>query len=72
MNGGTLLANNTTGSATGTGGVVVNGGTFGGTGSVVGGVTIGSAGTLSPGASIESLATGALTFNAGSTFPSAC
>ncbi len=69
INDGTLLANNTTGSATGSGPVTVNGGgTLGGTGAVSGAVTVNSGGTLSPGASIESLGTGSVTFNAGSTF----
>lgn len=65
---GTLLANNSTGSATGSGAVSVTGGTLGGTGSIAGNVTIGSTGTLSPGASIETLGTGALAFTTGSTF----
>lgn len=64
---GTLLANNTTGSATGTGAVNVNGGVLGGTGSISGATAINSTGTLSPGTSIGALATGALTFNGGST-----
>lgn len=64
---GTLLLNNTTGSATGTSNIVVNGGTLGGTGSITGSVTL-NGGTFAPGASIESLALGALTLNAGSTF----
>ena len=62
IDGGRLLANNTTGSATGLGDVTVNpGGTFGGTGAVSGGVvtTVGS--FLSPGASIESLSVGSAT-----------
>jgi autotransporter-associated beta strand protein len=65
---GTLLANNMTGSATGTGNVIVNGGTFGGTGAISGTITVNSAGTLAPGASIESLSGGTLTHNNGSTF----
>jgi autotransporter-associated beta strand protein len=65
---GTLLANNITGSATGTATVTVNGGTLGGTGSISGAVTVNTTGFISPGASIESLATGALTLNTGSTF----
>ena len=48
---GTLLVNNSVGSATGTGAViVVNGATLGGTGSVRGLVTIANGATLSPGA----------------------
>ena len=68
LSAGTLLANNTTGSAAGSGAVVVNGGTLGGTGSIAGSVTLNTSGVLSPGASIESLATGALTLNTGSSF----
>ena len=68
VNAGTLLLNNTTGSGTGSGAVTVNGGTLGGTGAIAGPVTVNTGGTLSPGASIESLATGAVTFNAGATF----
>lgn len=69
VSGGTLLANNSSGSATGTGAVAVNtGAIFGGTGSISGALTINSGGSLSPGASIETLASGALTFNNGSTF----
>ena len=65
INAGKLLANNTTGSATGTGQVTVNsGGTFGGTGAVSGSVVVNSGGTLAPGASVGALATGALTFAA--------
>ena len=68
VNGGTLLANNSAGSGTGTGAVTVNtGGKFGGTGAITGAVTVASGGTLAPGASIESLATGALNLADGST-----
>jgi autotransporter-associated beta strand protein len=68
INGGTLKANNTSGSATGTGAIVVNsGGTLAGTGAVTGAVTVNSGGTLSPGASVESLNMGALTFTGTST-----
>jgi autotransporter-associated beta strand protein len=50
INGGVLLANNTTGSATGSGAVTVaNGGTLGGTGAISGAVTVKSGGTLVPG-----------------------
>lgn len=56
---GTLLANNTTGSATGSGNVsVFAGATFGGTGAISGGVITAAGAFLSPGASIESLAVG--------------
>jgi autotransporter-associated beta strand protein len=64
---GKLLVSNTTGSGTGSGAVIVTGGTLGGTGSIAGTVTL-NGGTLAPGASIESLATGALTMNTGTTF----
>lgn len=63
---GTLLVNNITGSGTGTGTVTVSGGTLGGNGNIAGAVNV--TGTLAPGTSIESLSTGALTFNSGSTF----
>jgi autotransporter-associated beta strand protein len=69
VNGGTLVVNNTSGSGTGTGTVIVNsGGTLAGSGSVSGAVNVNNEGTLAPGSSIESLDTGALTFNNGSTF----
>ena len=67
INTGTLLVNNTTGSGTGSGAVTVSGGILGGTGSIAGTVTL-NGGTLAPGASIESLTTGALTMNTGTTF----
>jgi autotransporter-associated beta strand protein len=63
---GTLLANNTTGSATGGNSVIVDAaGTLGGTGTITGVVTVD--GLLSPGNSIESLATGTVNLNTGST-----
>jgi autotransporter-associated beta strand protein len=65
VNGGTLLANNTTGSGTGSGSITVNGGTFGGTGTVSGSVTVGGTGILSPGSSVAAFATGALSFLSG-------
>ncbi|MEI6607871.1 MAG: autotransporter-associated beta strand repeat-containing protein, partial [Verrucomicrobiota bacterium] len=65
VNVGTLLVN---GSLTGSGTVsVASGAILGGTGSIAGAVTV-NGGILAPGASIESLSTGALTLNAGSTF----
>jgi autotransporter-associated beta strand protein len=51
VNAGTLLANNTTGSATGSGAVNVSGGMLGGTGSIGGAVNVLSGGTISAGAS---------------------
>ena len=69
VNTGTLLANNTSGSATGTGDVTVKDtATFGGGGAVSGAVILESGATLAPGTSIESLATGPLTLAAGATF----
>ena len=68
VSGGTLLVSNTAGSGTGSGAVNVAGGRLGGTGSIAGAVNVGSGGTLAPGASIESLSTGALALDNGSTF----
>ncbi len=65
VSGGKLLVN---GSITGAGAVsVASGATLGGSGTIAGAVTV-NGGILSPGASIESLTTGALTLNTGSTF----
>ena len=65
--GGKLLVNNTTNSGTGTGAVTVaSGATLGGTGSMSGALNV--TGVLAPGASIETLDSGALTLNNGSTF----
>jgi len=67
INGGTLKANNSSGSGLGTGAVIVNsGGTLGGTGTVSGLVTVNSGGILSPGNSPGVQQLGALTLNAGS------
>ncbi len=65
VNAGTLLVNGSISGSTTT--TVASGGTLGGTGSV-GAVNINSGGTLAPGNGIESLATGALSLNSGSTF----
>jgi fibronectin-binding autotransporter adhesin len=71
---GTLNADNTAGSATGTGAVNVAGGTLAGRGAVSGPVTPSAGATIAPGSPdepailIESLGTGAVTFDAGSTF----
>ena len=63
VNAGALIVNGTAGS----GGVTVaNGAALRGAGSIAGSVTVN--GTLAPGSSIESLASGTLTFNTGSTF----
>ena len=63
------MAGNTTGSATGSGAVIVNAGTLGGDGTIAGPVTINAPGTLAPGMSpgILTLQNG-VTFAAGSTF----
>lgn len=67
INGGKVYANNTSGSATGSGSVTINtGGTLGGTGAVSGQVIANAGGHVAPGTSVESLATGNLTFNADS------
>jgi fibronectin-binding autotransporter adhesin len=52
---GTLLANNTSGSATGTGVITVNGGTLGGNGFIAGNVTVNAGGAINPGNSIGTL-----------------
>ncbi len=64
VSGGTLLVNGST--AAGSTVNVDSGGTLGGTGSISGAVNV--TGVLSPGASIETLSSGTLTFNNGSTF----
>jgi fibronectin-binding autotransporter adhesin len=62
VDGGTLLANSTTGSGAGTGSVTVNStATLGGTGAIAGSINIAAGGTLAPGASIGTLATGTVT-----------
>ncbi len=66
INGGTLLINGATSSTSTV--AVNNTGTLGGNGSVGGNVTVNSGGTLAPGNSIDSLATGNLSFTAGSIF----
>jgi fibronectin-binding autotransporter adhesin len=68
---GTLYANNTTGSATGSGAVTVRtGAALGGTGSCAGAVTIATGGGINPGTTNTTLATltvGSLTFQANTT-----
>ena len=64
---GTLLVNNTSGSGTGTGNVIVNGGTLGGTGTISGAVTV-AGGTVAPGLSPGLLTTGSVAFDDTSTF----
>jgi len=64
---GKFMANNTSGSATGSGIVSVSSGAgFGGTGSISG--TLNVSGTLAPGASVETLGSGTLNLNDGSIF----
>ncbi|MET0263880.1 MAG: hypothetical protein ABW223_13335, partial [Rariglobus sp.] len=65
INGGTLMVTNTTGSATGTGNVIVNaGGTLAGTGIISGAVDV--SGTLAPGINaVGTLTTGAQTWQSG-------
>lgn len=63
VNAGTLLLTNTTGSATGTGNVLVSAGTLGGTGTASGAVTIAQGASITPGLSIGTLTTGNLTLN---------
>jgi autotransporter-associated beta strand protein len=60
---GALLVNGSLASATTD---VSSGATLGGTGTIAGAVNV--TGVLAPGASVQTLSTGALTFNAGSTF----
>jgi uncharacterized repeat protein (TIGR01451 family) len=69
VNGGTLSAFNTMGSATGPGSVTVNnGGTLAGIGTFGGAVTVNSGGTVSPGVSGPgTLAVGSIAFTSGST-----
>ncbi|MCW1921485.1 autotransporter-associated beta strand repeat-containing protein [Luteolibacter arcticus] len=56
VNAGVLLATNVSGSATGTGPVVVNtGGTLGGNGNIDGAVTVTAGGTVAPGTSVGTL-----------------
>lgn len=65
--GGTLKVNNTLGSATGMGPVIVSsGGTFGGGGTVMGVVTLNSGAHVTPGSSIGTLTVGGLTLSSGS------
>ena len=54
---GTLFINNTSKSGTGTGSVVVSGGTLGGKGFISGAVTVNSGATLAPGATAPSVGT---------------
>ena len=69
INGGIVLANNTSGSAVGSGAVVISsGGALGGTGSVGAAVTVNAGGALSPGSNGVATLTinGNLTMNSGS------
>ncbi len=69
INGGNVRVSNTTGSATGSGNVVLNSGSFGGLGRITGGLTINS-GRISPGNDggsqrVGTLTTGSETWNGG-------
>ncbi|HYO11492.1 MAG TPA: autotransporter-associated beta strand repeat-containing protein, partial [Tepidisphaeraceae bacterium] len=70
INGGALLANNSSGSATGTGSVAIaTGGVLGGSGTVAGPVTANANGRIAPGAAagqVGTLTVGSLTLNADS------
>ncbi|MCU0791281.1 MAG: autotransporter-associated beta strand repeat-containing protein [Opitutaceae bacterium] len=68
INGGALVAANTSGSATGAGAVTVNsGGALAGTGSVAGVVTVNTGGKIAPGAGgVGTLTVGGLTLQSGS------
>ncbi len=69
INGGKVIVSNTSGSATGTGSVIVNsGGILGGSGIITGTLVLNSGGTVSPGNSPGSLAVGATTFAGGAIF----
>ncbi|HSJ03544.1 MAG TPA: autotransporter-associated beta strand repeat-containing protein, partial [Verrucomicrobium sp.] len=63
VNQGVLLANNATGSATGTGAVTVSGGVLGGTGIVQGNTLVNGAGSLRPGDSAVNGGIGRLRFS---------
>jgi autotransporter-associated beta strand protein len=72
VNFGELYINNTSGSGTGSGNVVVNGGTFGGSGTISGAAAFAAGSSLSPGAlgagTTAIFRTGNLTLNSGSIF----
>ncbi len=67
INGGTVLVNNTAGSGTGSGAVVVNAGTLGGTGEIAGTVTLNTGASITGGTTgaVGTLEVGAITFNGG-------
>ncbi len=67
VNGGTLEANNASGSATGTGNLDVTGGMLSGTGNVTGNVTV-TGGTVDPGVTTGDLGVGRLVLDATTTF----
>jgi len=62
---GTLVVNNTSGSATGTGSVTNNGGRLGGTGTISGNVVVNSTGHTLPGGGMTTTIGGNLTYNTG-------
>lgn len=67
MSDGTLLVTNTSGSATGTGPLLVNGGILGGAGFVTGAVTVASTAAIAPGnGGVGTLTAGPLTLASGS------
>lgn len=70
IQGGVVAVNNTTGSGTGSGDVIVEaGGTLSGTGTISGNVTVNSGGTLTPGDLVGTLTVQSdVTFETGSTF----
>lgn len=67
VNGGTVMARNTGGSATGSGTVTVNnGGTLAGNGTISGPIVLNNGGTMSPGVGVGTLNTAGETWNGGS------
>lgn len=69
VNGGRLVVNNSSGSATGTGSVTVgNGGTLAGGGTIAGSLAVASGGVLSPGNSPGTLATGDTVWAGGASY----
>jgi autotransporter-associated beta strand protein len=71
VSGGRVLVNNTTGSGTGSGNILLNGGTIGGSGNITGGLTLNSGTKISAGQNsgtlrVGTLTTGSQTWNGGS------
>jgi len=68
IDGGTVLANNSAGSATGSGGVFIrDGGTLGGSGSIAGTVIVYTGGSVAPGAPVGTLGVHNIAFNPATT-----